>query len=345
MGMLINGDWAEQDSIIKNGAYERGTSTFRANNIDEVAQHISERPQDFCLIGSHSCPWSHRVLLMRALKEIPLPVHYAFGKRIEGYALNGGEQWNIPGSSLSATHMHEIYTLHDSGYTGRVTVPVLWDLDRQRIISNESANILVILDAVKRHDLFDFTLRPHALLAEIEAANLNVYNGLNNAVYRAGFAESQKAYDEAISTVFETMDGLERRLANSRYYFDTVVTETDLRLFPTLIRFDAIYAILFKCSLRRLTDYPNLWAYARDIFALKGVGEAVEFDQMRHASYLADSRDRNPIIAIAPDVDWREQHQRSKLGPTELTMRSGATRPVIPVILAPLAKDRISSSA
>ncbi|MEP2990109.1 MAG: glutathione S-transferase C-terminal domain-containing protein [Parasphingorhabdus sp.] len=339
MGMLIDGQWSTQDNIIKDGVYQRAASPLRVDNIEEVAQKISERPKNYWLIGSKSCPWCHRILLMRALKRLPLLVHHAFGERVEGYALNGGKQWIVPGSLVSARHMHEVYTLHDPNYTGRVTVPVLWDIDCQRIISNESADILAILDAVKCNKEFDFTLRPVAYLDKIESANVKVYNGLNNAVYQAGFAESQSAYDDAISTVFETLDDLERRLAGSRYYFGSVVTETDLRLFPTLVRFDAIYAILFKCSLRRLTDYPNLWAYARDLFALNGAGEAVDFDQMRQASYLADARQTHPIIAVAPDVDWRAPHARSELGPTKLTMRSGETRVVCPTTFAPLAND------
>jgi len=339
MGMLIDGKWVEHDEIIKDGSYHRADSVLRARNYDEVAQKINERPEVFWLIGSHSCPWSHRVLLMRGIKGLPLHVHYAFGERVEGYALNGDKGWTVPGSTIFAQHMHEVYSLHDPSYTGRVTVPVLWDMDSQRIISNESADILAILDAVKCSQGRDFTLRPLALLSEIEVANEKLYIGLNNAVYQAGFAESQSSYDDAISTVFATMDILERRLAGSRYYFGNVVTETDLRLFATLFRFDAIYAILFKCSLRRLTDYPHLWAYARDLFALKGMGGTVDKDEMRRASYLADSPGDFPIVAIAPDVDWLARHDRAEMGNTELTLRSGETREVHSKTLTPLSNE------
>lgn len=339
MGMLLDGRWVDQDAIIKDGAFLRAASSIRMRNTRAVVQEISRRPKDFWLIGSHSCPWSHRVLLTCAIRKLPLPIHHAFGPRIQGYALNGGESWVTPGTSVSARNMHELYTQHDPSFTGRVTVPILWDAGQQKIVSNESADMLVVLDVMKSPTAHDFTLRPADLLSRIETANKHIYEGLNNAVYRAGFAESQSAYDEAVSAVFDTLDLLDRRLATSRYYFGTVITETDLRIFPTLVRFDAVYAILFKCSRRRLTDYHNLWAYARDMFALKGVKETVDFNQIRRASYLADSRDPIAIIAIAPDANWREPHDRAELGNTQFSTRSGAAIAVDPVTLSPLPDD------
>ncbi|MEM7072981.1 MAG: glutathione-dependent reductase, partial [Pseudomonadota bacterium] len=213
MGMLRNGCWVEQDDIIRNKVFQRAASSIRVHAPGAIARRITERPGDFWLIGSYSCPWSHRTLLMRAIKQLPLPVHYAFGPRREGYSLNGGEAWKIPGSSKSARHLHELYTKHDPTYSGRVTVPVLWDSDQQQIITNESAEILTILDAVETQNGFDCTLRPFALRSEMEVANARMYHGLNNAVYRAGFAQSQDAYEEAVATVFETLDFLEQRLA------------------------------------------------------------------------------------------------------------------------------------
>lgn len=339
MGMLTDGRWVDHDAIIKNGVFQRAASPIRARDVSVVARDISRHPENFCLIGSHSCPWSHRTLLTRAVKQLSLPIHYAFGPRVEGYSLKGGEPWELPGSPISAQHLHQLYTRHDPSFTGRVTVPVLWDAGQQKIVSNESADMLAILDATESPSTLDFTLRPTDLLTEIKAANAQIYEGLNNAVYRAGFAESQSAYDEAVTTVFESLDFLDRRLTASRYFFGTVVTETDLRIFPTLVRFDAVYAILFKCSLRRLEDYPNLWAYARDVFALKGVSETVDFNQIRRASYLADSRDPHPIIAIAPNANWQEPHGRSELGQTELATRSGAAFAVDPATLDPLPND------
>ncbi|MEP3279288.1 MAG: glutathione S-transferase C-terminal domain-containing protein [Stappiaceae bacterium] len=339
MGMLIGGKWTDEDQIIVDGAYQRAQSTILAENPEALTAAISAEPNRFMLIASRSCPWSHRVVLLCALKQLGIPIHFAFGKRLQGYALNGGRSWQLAGTDKAFRHLHQVYSLHDPSHTGRVTVPVLWDSAESRIISNESADLLALLDQGYTGNSLDFLLRPPDLLGEIERANETIYRGLNNAVYRAGFATGQNAYDAAVKDVFDTLDSLEQHLATSRYYFGTVVTETDLRLFPTLVRFDAIYAILFKCSLRRLTDYPNLWAYARDLFALKSVGETVDLGLIRQASYLADSRDPHPIIAIAPDTNWREQHRRSDLGPTELTLRSGETVAVDPVTLELQSND------
>lgn len=339
MGMLVNGSWLNEDDVIVAGAYQRPASPIRADVAGAVDRLITEEPGRFLLIGSLSCPWSHRTLLTRGLKSLQLQVHCAFGPRIQGYALNGGEAWNIPGSGKTSRHLHEVYTLHDPDFTGRVTVPVLWDKSAQRIISNESTDILAILDRVEVPEGPDFTLEPSTLAAEIETANQTIYAGLNNAVYQAGFAETQSAYDTAVTTVFDTLDALEQRLATSRYYFGDVLTATDLRIFPTLIRFDAIYAILFKCCLRRIVDYPNLWGYARDLYRLKGAAETVDFDQMRKASYLADTSDPRPVVAIAPDADWNGPQSRSELGSTKIASRSGQMIVVDPQTLQPIADD------
>lgn len=322
MGMLVDGRWTDEDTIIFEGVYKRAASTIRADDIEMSANLIAETPERYLLVGSRSCPWSHRTLLMRGLKGLELPVHYAFGLRVQGYSLNGGAGWNIPGTDIFVRHLHEFYTLNDPSFTGRVTVPLLWDLSTQRIISNESTDILMILDRVPLSKGGDFTLNPASLTSEIETANQAMYQGLNNAVYRAGFAETQSVYDAAVTTVFETLDALELRLATSRYYFGDAFTETDLRIFPTLVRFDAIYAILFKCCLRRLVDYPNVWAYARDVYSMRGVSETVDFGQMRSASYLADSRDPHPIIAILPDSNWNEPHSRADIGESRIVSRS-----------------------
>lgn len=277
---------------------------------------------------------------MRGIKGLPLSVHYAFGARVEGYGLNGGDSWNIPGADASARNLHEIYTIHNPGFTGRVTVPILWDAAAQKIISNESTNILAIMDLADGPKQTGFTLRPHSATDEIESANAAIHAGLNNAVYRAGFAQGQSAYDEAVGEVFDTLDVLEQRLATSRYYFGDLLTETDLRIFPTLVRFDAIYAILFRCCLRRLVDYEHLWAYARDIYNHRGVAETVDFTHMRQASYLADSDAPHPIVAVAPDEDWTAPQSRSEFGPTKIALRDGGVVAVDPETLQPLPDRR-----
>lgn len=338
MGMLVDGVWNGEDLTNKGGAYKRPASPLRIVDLGRITSEVIQCPGRFWLIASNSCPWSHRAVLLHGLKSLGglVPVHFAFGDRVEGYALNGGQSWVVPGAGQTARHLHQLYALHDGAYTGRASVPVLWDSASHTIVSNESADILQLFDALPNQAGCDFTVRPNRLEAALEEANAEVYLGLNNAVYQAGFARAQSAYEEAVFRVFETLDCLEERLSSSRYYFGDTLTETDLRLFPTLVRFDAVYNILFKCSLRRLVDYPNLWAYARDLYGWRNVAQSVDFQIIRTASYLADSRDPHPLVALQPDADWTAPHNRGRLGDAHLTAPDGRSFKVDPVELARL---------
>ena len=341
MGMLIEGRWTEEDRVIRDGAYRRPTSRFAAE-LDAAA--ITGQPGRFHLIASLSCPWSHRTLLVRRLKglESCVPVQIAGGERIEGYPVNGGDRWIVPGTTIGIVHLHQLYALGDPGYTGRVTVPLLWDSKERQIVSNESAVIMRAFDSVRAGHGPDFTLVPDRLADVIDAVNRRLYEGLSNAVYRAGFAEAQQAYDAAVSDVFDTLDWLEARLSAQRYLHGAIITESDLRLFPTLVRFDAIYHVLFRCARRRLVDCPALWAYARDLFGWAGAAETVDFDIMRTASYRND-RTNNPtgIVAVAPDADWRAPHGREALGPAGLMLRTGGSMDVVPATLTPASAETV----
>lgn len=315
MGMLVNGTWRDQERPVIDGKYQRPFSPLRLDPSNHVLRAMNNEPDRFWLIASHSCPWSHRVTITINLKGLrnKISIHFAHGKRVQGYPLDDGEEWPVPGTGETIRHLHELYTLSDLTFSGRATVPVLWDSKDRIILSNESANIISVLDQVACDTCPPFYLRPRELEQEIDQANAWIYKALNNAVYRAGFAQSQRAYDEAVHTVFLTLDTLERHLADRRYYFGGMITETDVRLFPTLVRFDSIYHVLFRCSLRRLTDYPNLWAYARDLFGQTGFAETIDFNLMRTASFLSDSRDPFPIVAIAPDANWHAPQDRADL--------------------------------
>ena len=326
MGMLIEGVWSEQDDVIRDGAFVRAPSAFDRPISPEIVAAIAEEPGRFVLIASMSCPWSQRAMLIRAVKGLDalVPLHVAGGVRVEGYPVAAGKAWTPPGLDRAIVHLHELYTASRPGFTGRVTVPVLWDSVRREIVSNESAEIMRGFDAVARPGLPDFTLRPTALAPGMEELNVLIHEGLSNAVYRAGFAEAQAPYDAAVRQVFETLDMLDRRLADRRYLFGPALTETDLRLFPTLVRFDAIYSILFRCSLRRLTDYPNLWAYARDLHAWPEIAGTVDMTAIREGAYLADRKTNMfGIVAIAPDADWARPHGRDALGAAGLFDREG----------------------
>jgi len=322
---MINGIWKNENINVVNGAYIRPQSRIKNANTNEWIDVMQNCPGRVWLIASHSCPWSHRASITRQLKKLAdhIPIHYAFGPRDQGYSLNGESEWEIPGTSLSSRYLHALYKIHDDRYNGQVSVPLLWDSLTQSIVSNESSDIIAGFDAVNIFEGIEYSLRPHYLNHRINLANDGIYTGLNNAVYRAGFAQSQDVYDESVKAVFKTLDELNDRLVSRRYYFGSVITEVDVRIFTTLIRFDSIYYILFKCSTRRLVDYPALFAYARDFYGIKGVAETVNFDLMRTASYLADSDASYPIVAAQPDIDWAADHHRLHLGATQIYSKKG----------------------
>lgn len=335
MGMLIDGRWTNADSTIVEGRFLRPDSVH-STKLDDVAGRLRAQPGRYHLIASLSCPWSHRTLIVRGLKGLGscVPMQIAGGTRAEGYAIDGGAPWMVPGSDLRIRHVHELYTLSDPGYSGRATVPVLWDSHAGRIVSNESAQIIRAFDAADAGVEGAFTLTPFTLRDRIDALNAHLQAELSNAVYRAGFAQRQDAYDEAVESVFATLDRLEQRLGNGRYLFGQTITETDWRLFPTLVRFDAVYHGHFKCARRRLVDLPHLWAYARDLHAWRGVAGTVDMAAIREGYYLHD-RIINPfgIVAAASDVDWSAAHGRERFGPARVALVSGREVDVEPATL------------
>lgn len=334
MGMVIDGRWTDRDDYMENGRFVREFGAYDGEIGSEIVDALETSPGRFCLIGSLSCPWSHRTMILRELKGLSgtLPLHIAHGPRIEGYAANGGGRWKVPGTEHEIVHLHELYTLSDGGYSGRSTVPILWDSKKRRIVSNDSAKIMRVLDAPGENN--DLSLAPNRLVPEIDAMNAHTYR-LNNGVYRAGFAERQEAYEEAVEEVFAILDDLEDRLSDQRYLLGAVVTEADWRLFPTLVRFDAVYLVLHKCCRRRLVDYPHLWAYARELYSWRGIAASVDFKMMREASYANDtSSNGNGIVAVVPDADWQAPHGRERLGPAMVTLRDGQTAAIAPTTLA-----------
>lgn len=307
MGMLIEGVWREDaDRHIQNGAFEREPSTLANRPVPTLAEHLCAGGR-IVLIVSLSCPWSHRTVLVRAVKGLSFAsVLVAGGPRTEGYALPKDDPLG------PMRHVHQIYAASDPNYTGRATVPLLWDCSLHTILSNESAHIARAFDHVPG----DWKLVPPAQEADIDALNARIYDGLANAVYRAGFATRQDAYDQAMTDVFGTLDWLESRLTDNRCLFGTQITEADLFLFATLCRFDAVYAPLFRCTRQRLVDYPALWAYTRDLYAWPGIQDTLDF-AANLAGYFQNDTDNNPhgIVPELPRLDWQEPHGRDRLGP------------------------------
>lgn len=283
--MMVEGVWRDipRDTKSTGGEFIRPDSGFR----DRVSASEAV-PGRYALYVSRACPWAHRTLIVRALKglERAIPVFYAAPEML-------AHGWEYAEGGID--YLYELYRRTKPDYTGRVTVPVLWDTKLERIVNNESAEIVRMLnrefDALARRRLPD--LYPEQLRRQIDAVNERVYRTLNNGVYRAGFASAQDKYDQAVGEVFGTLDWLERRLAARRWLCGARFTEADVRLFTTLVRFDAVYFSHFKCNLRRLADYPRLWRFTRAVYALPGVARTVNLAEIK-AHYYRSMPEINP---------------------------------------------------
>lgn len=292
MARMIDGVWEGQwrpTDEDADGAFVRKASVFR----DELPAGPLE-PGRFHLFVAWTCPWAHRTLLFRALKGLQdaIPVHFA-NTLTE-------QSWAFEDPSLSPHgdhHLYQLYLRADPRYTGRVTVPVLWDSQQQRIVNNESSEIIAMLDRVPSDAP---SLRPEALLPELEAWGERLYNALNNGVYRAGFATEQAPYDQAVRGVFETLDAVEQHLEGREYLVGERLTEADLRLFVTTFRFDPAYVPFFRCNLRRISDYPNIQAHLERVYNTPGVAETCNLDAMRRGYGSVKQVNPTGIIPIGP---------------------------------------------
>jgi putative glutathione S-transferase len=285
--MMVDGSWREVPRDFKStgGAFVRPDTFFR-----DRASLAGAEPGRYRLYVSRACPWAHRTLIVRAFAKLDkrLPVFHA-----DPYMGENGWEFNAGG----IRYLHELYARTKPAYTGRVSVPVLWDEQEGRIVNNESSEIIRMMGA---------ELYPEKLRKEIDAVNERVFRTVNNGVYRAGFAKAQDKYEEAVSQLFATLDWLEKRLAKRRWLCGAKLTEADVRLFTTLIRFDAVYYSHFKCNLRRLIDYPNLWRYTRRFYALPGVARTVDLAEIK-SHYYRSQKDINPtqIVPKGPALDLR----------------------------------------
>ena len=296
------------------GRFVRQDSRFR----DWISPDAAQAGR-YHLYVSLACPWAHRTVILRVLKGLEPVIGMSIVDPIRddrGWAfrdVRGATPDTVNGWSFLA----EGYRASDPDFAGRVTVPVLWDKQAGRIVNNESADVVVMLngafDALAEHPERDYY--PAALRPEIDALNARVYETVNNGVYRAGFAQTQEAYEEAVEPLFETLDMLDARLADRRFLCGTLQTLADWRLFPTLLRFDQVYVGHFKCNIRRIVDYPNLGPYLRDLYQTPGVSETVDIDQIKR-HYYATHRDINPtgIVPVGPHLDLAAPHGRASLG-------------------------------
>ena len=339
MGVLIDGVWQEQeaappkgdgakgdaskgDTPRATGRFERAETAFRnwvtpdGRPGPTGSDGFSAAAGRYHLYVSLACPWAHRTLIMRALKgleqTIPVSVtHWLMAE--QGWTFSPGEGV-IPDPLFNSRYLHEIYTRADAHYSGRASVPVLWDQHTQTIVNNESSEIIRMFNSA-----FDTVgaragdYCPRDRRDQIEELNARIYATVNNGVYKAGFATTQAAYEEAVAPLFETLDWLEERLSQSRFLCDDTLTEADIRLFTTLVRFDAVYHGHFKCNIRRLIDYKNLWAYTRDIYQIPGIAPTVNFAHIKRHYYQSHKR-INPtgIVPVGPVLDFDESAERGK---------------------------------
>ena len=312
MGLMLNGTYLVDDpgpDTREGGEFQRAKSTLR--DLITPDGRLTPDIGRYHVYAAWNCPWAHRVLLARAILRLENKISVAVAKprrTDQGWVFDPSGDYADP--ELSALSLHQVYSRQTPAYTGRITVPVLWDRKTNHIVSNESADIIRMLGAFGGPDLY-----PDALRKDIDAWNARIYPGLNNGVYRTGFARTQEAYEKGFNDVFETLDAMETQLSQTRYLTGDTFTEADLRAFPTLARFDVAYHYAFKCNLRKLVDYPNLWAYAREIYAMPGVAETVKFDIYKQG-YFSPSELRNPlgIVPLGPELaDWHAPHGRDHI--------------------------------
>lgn len=312
MGLLQNGKWVDQwyETGKSGGQFRRQDSRFRSSISRAPDAQFPPESGRYHLYVSLACPWAHRTLIFRKLKGLESHIGVTV---VDPIMLENG--WELSDAPEGVRYLYQLYLKADARYEGRVTVPVLWDKKTQTIVSNESSEIIRMFNSefeALSHSSADYY--PVVLREEIDEVNERIYNTVNNGVYRAGFATTQAAYEEAFSELFDSLDWLENRLSQQRYLVGDSMTEADWRLFTTLIRFDAVYVGHFKCNLKRIADYPALSAYLRELYQVEGVAETVSFDHIK-THYYASHKTINPtgVIPLGPEQDFLRAHHREAI--------------------------------
>jgi putative glutathione S-transferase len=322
MGVVIDGKWTDGElpqETSQIGQFKRVDSAFRNRITADGSSGFKVESGRYHLYVAHACPWAHRTLIYRALKKLDgiISVAYAVpGIRPNGWAFERSSQYPdcTPDEVNGFHYLYEAYIASNPAYTGKVTVPTLWDKKTKKIVNNESSEIIRMLNSefnAITGDRADYY--PAALRAEIDAVNERVYHNVNNGVYRAGFAKTQAAYDEAYDGVFSTLDWLEDRLARQRYLVGHQITEADWRLFPTLVRFDVAYFSIFKCNRQRIADYPNLSNYMRELYQVPGIADTVKPRYYVINYYSIPRVNPTLIIPKGTPVDLDLPHDRARL--------------------------------
>jgi putative glutathione S-transferase len=318
MGMLIEGKWEKTILFAsdKTGHFLRPESAFRNWVTQDGSSNFHAEPHRYHLYISYACPWACRALIFRALKGLEEVISFSF---VEPLMLDNGWEFGPTGSETQdpinhKKYLYEIYQKADPHYTGKITVPVLWDKHSNTIVNNESSEIIRMLNSEfnaytqNTYDYYPMELRP-----KIDELNAFIYDNINNGVYKCGFAISQEAYEQAFDALFFALDKVEQILSAHRYLLGSKITEADWRLFTTLIRFDVVYFGHFKCNLRRIEDYPNLSNYLRDLYQVPKIKETVNFKHIKQ-HYYGSHRSINPtgIIPKGPAIDYDRPHNRER---------------------------------
>jgi len=322
LGLLQNGKWVDKwyDTKASKGRFLRQDAQFRnwittdgSTGPTGIGGFKAEAGR-YHLYVSYACPWAHRTLIFRNLKGLETMislsvVNWYMGS--DGWTFEAGE--GVIGDSIhNAQFLHQVYTEAAPGYSGRVTVPVLWDRKTATIVSNESSEIIRMMNSgFDEIGAAPGDYYPEVLRLEIDSLNDRIYRTVNNGVYKAGFATTQGAYEEAVIPLFDTFDWLEDRLGKQRYLTGAAITEADWRLFTTLIRFDPVYLGHFKCNVKRLVDYPSLWGYVRDLYQQPGIEATVRMDHIKNHYYISHTSLNPPgVVPVGPNIDWLLPHGR-----------------------------------
>jgi glutathionyl-hydroquinone reductase len=311
MGLLVDGQWRDEwyDTKRSGGAFERPASAFRHWITADGSSGFPAASGRYHLYLSLACPWCHRTLLFRLLKRLENVISVSF---VEPLMLENGWTFAKPDPLTGARYAYEIYQRADPRANGRASVPILWDKEKRTIVNNESSDIIRMLNsafAAFTDERTDF--HPRELAGEIDAVNARIYDTVNNGVYKAGFATRQEPYEQAVKALFGTLDWIEARLQRQQHLVGERATEADWRLFPSLVRFDAVYYGHFKCNLRHVYEYPALWDYTRALYQTPGVAETVDLRVFK-THYYGSHRKINPtgIIPLGPEIDFSSPSTR-----------------------------------
>ena len=317
MGMLVDGKWTDDDgkSRGEGGKFDHLPTSFRKFITADGSSGFKAEPGRYHIYVTKVCPWAHRTILFRHLKGLTGVINVIFGGRgDQGYSASEDGVHTVPGIDREITYLHEVYSLANPNYTGRVTVPTLWDAKERTVVNNESSEIIRMINSefaeFGDRDAPDYY--PEDLRSDIDEVNDLVYGAINNGVYQAGFSTSQEAYDQAYDNLFDAFDDLEERLESRRYLCGDQVTEADWRLFPTLFRFDSVYHYAFKCNKKHLYQYPNLWNYVRELYQQPGISDWCFLAEAKRGYWSGPRINPTGTIPKGPEINFDKPHDRGR---------------------------------